>query len=272
MEKIIFLGTSAGHSYNFYNACFLLQKNAEYMLIDGGGGNTILKQLKILNIDGNNIKNIFVTHSHLDHIIGIVWVIRKIETMMRINKYEGNLNIYASDITIDAIRTIANLTSSANYNIFLDNRIILNVVKDREEVNILNEKFIFYDINAQKEKQFGFKIIMEDNKTLVCNGDEPLNEINYDLVKNADYLIHEAMCLDSEKEVKQPYRKGHSTAKDACDVANSLNVKNLILYHISNDDVENRKIKFLSENEKYFKGNLYVPNDLEIIDIKVKKL
>ena len=38
MDKIIMLGTGAGSAIKFYNACFALQKDNEYMLIDGVGG------------------------------------------------------------------------------------------------------------------------------------------------------------------------------------------------------------------------------------------
>lgn len=268
VDKIIMLGTGAGSSIKFYNACFALQKGGEFMLIDGGGGINILEQLDKAFIPIESIKNIFVTHNHIDHIIGIIWVIRKLALMMIFNNYEEEINIYASEVTIDAIRTISKLILNSKQSAYLDYKIHLNVVEDREKINILGDVFTFYDVYATKEKQFGFRIDTVDNKSIVCNGDESLNEKNYDLVKNVDYLIHEAFCLDSQKEIKKPYEKGHKTAKDVCEIAESLSVKNLILYHISDEDTVNRKNKYIKENTNYFSGNLYVPDDLEIIDIK----
>lgn len=267
MDKIIMLGTGSGSSIKFYNACFALQKGNEYMLIDGGGGINILDQLNKANIPIKSIKNIFVTHNHIDHIIGIIWIIRKFALMMLFENYDEEINIYASDVTIDAIRTISNLTLSAKQTAYLDDKIHLNVVNDREKIKILDEDFIFYDIYASREKQYGFKL-ETNNKIIVCNGDESLNEKNYDLVKDADYLIHEAFCLDSEKDIKKPYIRGHKTAKDVCEIATKLNVKNLILYHMKTEDVLNRKSRYIEENKNFFPGNLYVPNDLDIIDIQ----
>lgn len=267
MDKIIMLGTGAGSAIKFYNACFALQKGNEYMLIDGGGGINILEQLDKANIPMKSIKNIFVTHNHIDHIIGIIWVIRKLTIMMLFNNYDEVINIYASDVTIDAIRTLCKLTLNSKQSAYLDNKIHLNVVKDREKINILDDTFTFYDVHATKEKQFGFRIDTSNNKIIVCNGDESLNINNFDLVKNADYLIHEAFCLDSQKEIKKPYEKGHGTAKDVCEIATKLNVKNLILYHISDEDTLNRKTRYIDENKNFFFRNLYVPNDLDIIDI-----
>ena len=267
MKEIIMLGTGAGSVIKFYNACFALKKDNDYMLIDGGGGINILEQLDKANIPVELIKNIFVTHNHIDHIIGIIWVIRKLALMMIFNNYDEEINIYASDVTIDAIRNISILVLNSKQSSYLDNKIHLNVVGNREKINILGENFTFYDVHAKKEKQYGFRLDTTDGKVIVCNGDETLNERNYDLVYNADFLIHEAFCLDSQKELKKPYQKGHGTSKDICEIASKLNVKNLILYHISDEDVVNRKQRYIKENEKFFSGILYVPNDLEVINL-----
>lgn len=267
MDKIIMLGTGSASSIKFYNSCFALQNNDEYMLVDGGGGINILEQLNKANIQIQSIKNIFITHNHIDHIIGIIWIIRELANMMIFNNYNQDVNIYASDVTIAAIKTISELTLNNKQNAYLGKTIHLNIVKDREKINILGDIFTFYNVRATKEKQFGFRIDTTNNKIIVCNGDESLNKENYDLVKNADYLIHEAFCLDSEKLEKMPYAKGHMTSKDVCEIATILNVSNLILYHIKDDDVSGRKIKYIKENKDFFNGNLYVPNDLEIINL-----
>ena len=267
MDKIIMLGTGAGSTIKFYNACFALQKVNEYMLIDGGGGINILDRLDKANIPIKSIKNIFVTHNHIDHIIGIIWVIRKFTLMMIFENYDDEINIYASDVTIDAIRTLCKLTLNSKQCSYFDDKIHFNIVNNREKINIMGDTFTFYDVYATKEKQFGFRIDTSDNKIIVCNGDETLNEKNFDLVKDSDYLIHEAFCLDSEKNIKKPHEKGHCTTKDVCEIATNLNVKNLILYHINDEDTLNRKTKYISENKSYFFNKLYVPNDLDVIDI-----
>ena len=161
MEKIIILGTGAASSLKFYNSCFALKKNDDYILIDGGGGIRILERLEDAKIPVESIHNIFVTHSHIDHIIGIIWVIRKITIMIHIENhgnYEGNLNIYASSKTIEDIRALCKMILNPIQASYLDKRIILNVVEDREKLNILDEEFIFYDIKDQKDLQYGFRI------------------------------------------------------------------------------------------------------------------
>ena len=59
----------------------------------------------------------------------------------------------------------------------------------------------------------------------------------------------------------------HSTVKTASEIATSLNVKNLVLYHASDNDLENRKKLYTKEAKQYFNGNIYVPDDLDVIEL-----
>ena len=66
--KIIVLGTGHGTATECYNTCFTIKDEEEYFLIDSGGGNGILKQLKKANIEPEKIKTIFISHIHMDHL------------------------------------------------------------------------------------------------------------------------------------------------------------------------------------------------------------
>ena len=48
---------------------------------------------------------------------------------------------------------------------------------------------------------------------------------------------------------------------------NKLRIKNVIIYHTEEKHGEKRKELYIKETKKYYSGNIYVPNDLEIIDI-----
>ena len=47
-------------------------------MIDAGGGNGILTQLEKMNIPVTEIHDIFLTHEHTDHLLGMIWMIRVI--------------------------------------------------------------------------------------------------------------------------------------------------------------------------------------------------
>ena len=86
-------------------------------------------------------------------------------------------------------------------------------------------------------------------------------------VENADWLLCEAFCLYEDREVFQPYKKHHSTALDAGRLAAELGVKNLVLYHTEDRNLDTRKQSYMREAAQAFSGTVYVPDDLERINI-----
>ena len=52
-----------------------------------------------------------------------------------------------------------------------------------------------------------------------------------------------------------------------CELAERIGVRNLILYHTEDETVRDRKRLYMEEGQKYFSGKLYVPDDLERIEL-----
>lgn len=69
MTTIKMLGTGNGGTINLYNTCFAIQNKDGVFLVDTGGSIEIIKRLKQANIKLDEIKNIFISHSHTDHIL-----------------------------------------------------------------------------------------------------------------------------------------------------------------------------------------------------------
>ena len=68
--KLTMLGTGNAMVTQCYNTCFILSRENQYFLVDGGGGNGLLKQLKAAKINWKDIRRIFLTHRHIDHLRG----------------------------------------------------------------------------------------------------------------------------------------------------------------------------------------------------------
>ena len=85
----------------------------------------------------------------------------------------------------------------------------------------------------------------------------------YGYAKGSEWLLHEAFCLYSDRDIWNPYEKHHSTVKDACELAEKLGVKNLLLYHTEDRRIQERKRLYTEEGSKYFSGNIYVPDVLQ---------
>lgn len=231
--KLTMLGTGNALVTDCYNTCFLLENHKKYFLIDGGGGNKIFTQLKNIGCDWMSVKNIFVTHKHLDHFMGIIWFVRMICQFMNHGDYKGDTFIYSHG----------------------------------EILKIIDKNFTFFDIQSTKAKQFGFCLEIEKNKKLTCCVDEPYTDKIKKYAENSDWLLHEAFCLYSEEKIFDPYEKNHSTVKDACEIAEKLHVKNLILYHTEDKNLKNREKLYKAEGLKYFSENLFISNDLDSIEL-----
>ena len=150
---------------------------------------------------------------------------------------------------------------------YINDRLHLVVVNDGETKEIIGKKVTFFDIHSTKAKQFGYMMELDENRKLTCCGDEPYNEANEKYALKSDYLLHEAFCLYNQADIFHPYEKHHSTVKDACQLAEKLKVKNVVLYHSEDQNIENRKELYTKEGKAYFSGKIYVPNDLETIEL-----
>ena len=55
---ITMLGTGNASATECYNSCFLLTENGKHLLVDGGGGSNIFKQLNLVGIDWKTINRL----------------------------------------------------------------------------------------------------------------------------------------------------------------------------------------------------------------------
>lgn len=268
--QITMLGTGNATVSQIYNTCFLLKTPSTLMLVDAGGGNGILAQLKKVNVQISDIHHLFVTHAHTDHVLGVIWVIRMVA---QCNGYEGLLHVYGNDKVMKVIKTIIGMILAKKQLAKVAERVVLHQLEDGDCFEVGDMKLECFDIQSTKEKQFGFRAELpssdESGKPLVlaCLGDEPYNELNRRYIVGADWMMCEAFCLYADRDTFKPYEKCHSTALDAGKLAEELGVKNLILYHTEEKTLANRKENYTREAAENFKGRIFVPDDLEVIEL-----
>jgi ribonuclease Z len=268
--QITMLGTGNATVSQIYNTCFVLQTPSTLMLVDAGGGNGILAQLKKINVQISDIHHLFVTHAHTDHVLGGIWVIRMVA---QCKGYEGLLHVYGNDKVMKVIKTIIDMILAKKQLAKVAERVVFHQLEDGDCFEVGDMKLECFDIQSTKEKQFGFRAELpssdESDKPLVlaCLGDEPYNEQNRRYIVGADWMMCEAFCLYADRDTFKPYEKCHSTALDAGKLAEELGVKNLILYHTEEKTLANRKENYTREAAENFKGRIFVPDDLEVIEL-----
>ena len=193
MNQITMLGTGNATVSQIYNTCFVLQTSSTLMLVDAGGGNGILSQLKKVNVQISDIHHLFVTHAHTDHVLGVIWVIRMVA---QCKGYEGLLHVYGNDKVMKVIKTIIDMILAKKQLAKVAERVVFHQLEDGDCFEVGDMKLECFDIQSTKEKQFGFRAelpaVSEDNAAsdkaasenhakplvLACLGDEPYNEQN----------------------------------------------------------------------------------------------
>ena len=239
-SQLIMLGTGNAMCTRCYNTCFYLRTPGGGLMVDAGGGNGIFRQLYKAHVTVEEVRNLFVTHVHTDHILGVVWMVRKISPMIHKGRHTAPFTIYCNAEVADAVRTICRLTMPRKICSALDDTIILREVTDGETLTI---------------------------DDITCLGDEPYNPVAEQYAREADWLLCEAFCLYGDRAQFNPYEKNHSTALDAGQTAQQLGVKNLLLYHTEDTHLATRHQAYATEAASHFTGRIVVPDDLETIDL-----
>ena len=274
--ELIMLGTGNAHATAVYNTCYVLRENGDTpdvncFLVDGGGGNQILTRLEQAGIPFLTCREMFLTHKHIDHFFGVIWMVRKFAQAMLSGQYEGDMTLYGHDEGLDLVRAASvSLLQSKQAALLGEEhtgRIHLVEVADGETRQVMGRDITFFDIGSTKAKQFGYALTFPDGERLCCCGDEPYSDREEPYAREAKWLLHEAFCLYADRERFRPYEKNHTTVKDAARLAELLEVPNLLLYHTEDSDIPHRKARYTAEAAAYYHGNIFVPEDLEVIPL-----
>ena len=267
MEKLYVLGTGYALATRCYNTCFAITNDQGTLLVDAGGGNGILRQMEDAGLGFETVHDLFITHAHPDHLNGVVWVMRKIMTMMNAGKYEGELHIWCHETVRRGLEMIGELMLQKKMLKHIGSRVLFHDIHDGMQAKLCGYDVTFFDIGSTKLLQFGFTTVLQNGKKLTCLGDEPYNPICERYVADSGWLLCEAFCLLAHADIFKPYEKHHSTVADAAKLATELKIPQLVLWHTEDRNYLSRKALYTAEAREFYKGDLYVPNDLEVITL-----
>lgn len=265
-KNITFLGTGAADALKYYQASFYIKENQTSLLVDSGGGAGILTQLDKRKIKLKDIKYISITHKHIDHILGLFWILRFLGSEISRGQAD-KLTILCSHKVEKIIRDIAKKLLKETIIALFDKKIFFKNIKDQMIIRINSWQLEIIDIRSKKIEQLGFSLKFKDGIKLVHLSDEPYKKELHSKCNNVDYLIHEAFCLEKDRKIFKPEKINHSTVKEAAEYAAEINAKNLILYHSEDKTFDKRKKLYTDEAKKYFSGKVFVPDDLDVIKL-----
>jgi ribonuclease Z len=302
--RIIFLGTGGSWPTVQRNVSSVaLKRGSEILLFDCGEGTQ--RQFQKSNLSYMQISNIFITHFHGDHFLGLPGLFQT----MQLNDREKPLHVYGP-------KGMEKLTDQLLHLGYFRPayEIIPHELRDGEEVSFEEYSIHVLEVphnvpalsycllehqrpglfNKPKALQLGIPegplfsklqhgqtIILANGekitpdmilgtprkgRKIVISGDTTPCEDMIGFSKDADVLIHEA-TFDSElKDIAKEY--GHTTAAQAAKIAKKAEVGQLVLIHLSPRYLDYR---ILEQEAKKIFPQCIVPKDFQEVEVRLHK-
>jgi len=269
--NVTFLGTGCDYSYPENEpVCILVERTNLRILLECCP--RILAQLTSVNREPTEIQAVLISHLHVGHFLGLPSLIfgnlpkgRNEKLTIIVPNETKNKVLSVIEWTVEGIGgeglmriperpfriEILEASSSDLSTFTIDSDVTMTTVPVKHTARSLGCALEF--------RKQGMKI--------VYSGDtKPCKDIKK-LASNADLLIHDAFFESGAKEWAEA--RGHSTIKEAAEIAEEANAKVLALVHFHWTRYRRKNFveKAITEAKEVFGGEIIVPHDLESIDL-----
>lgn len=294
-----FLGTASAIPTKNRNHTSIVIKVSDRMILFDCGEAT-QKQLMYAHISPMKIDDIYITHLHGDHILGLPGIIQSLAFRGRTD----DLNIYGPEGIDELIHHITHLGfSSIGYDIIThtikdDDSIVYSqsdfIVKAKKmKHTVINYAYMIEEIRQPKfikpkalelgippgplfgQLQAGKEVVVDgvtikpeqvlgpprQGVRIVFSGDTLALDDMVDFASDVDLLIHEATFSNQYKD--KALENGHTVAEDAAKIAKKANVEQLILTHLSNRYTNPQEL--LDEAKVIFENTVYAYDFMTVI-------
>ena len=301
---MIFLGTGGSWPTVKRNvSAIAVKRGGEILLFDCGEGTQ--RQIQRSGLSYMQIKSIFISHFHGDHFLGLPGLIqtmqlndrkepltiygprgisRIVEIVKNLGYFRPSYEIVGKDVDEgDEIRfdgysvrpfRVEHNVPALGYVLEEDMRPGRFNKKKALELGIPEGPLFGRLQRGESIKLKDGRVVTPDmvlgpprpGRKVVYTGDtKPCNKV-VEFARNADLLIHDATFLSDLEDVAIEY--GHSTARQAAEIAKEANVDRLVLTHISPRYLDDRAIE---EEAKNIFENSIVARDFLKLEVKLRK-
>jgi ribonuclease Z len=296
---LVFLGTSGSvPTARRGLSGLLVRRGGERILVDCGEGTQ--RQLLRSTIGLVELPEVFVTHFHADHYLGLPGMLKTFALRGR----ELPLTVYGPPGLVELFGALRRVFGKLTYTLELievrpgdvldrgDYRIVVFKVAHGAVANgyalVESPRPGRFDVEAAAalgvpegplygRLQHGESVELEDGRRvspeqilgpprpgrkIVLAGDTAPSRSVLDIARNADVLVHEATFAAEEHE--RAAETAHSTALGAAELARAANVRMLVLTHLSNRYFGPE----ISREAREVFAQTVVPRDFDMIDVR----
>jgi ribonuclease Z len=246
MTKLVILGSSnAVTSPNHENTHMAIVGNEKTFLIDSPGNPLV--RLKKIGVPIEQVSDLVLTHFHPDHVAGVPLFLMDLWLLGR----QSPLQIHGLDFTLDRVEKVMELNNWKRWPGFYP--VSFNRLPEQEMTLVVDngEYKVFASPVRHLIPTIGLRVeFPKTNKSMAYSCDtEPCQEV-VRLAGGVDVLIHEAAGA----------AKGHSSPRQAGQVAHEAEVNSLYLIHYPTWDVDPNP--FITEAQESFSGKVELALDM----------
>ena len=264
------LGTGAAANEGRHQACLLVgwggAADEGSILLDTGGGLDVVRQLITAGCSPTAVRDIFVSHQHLDHVGGLepllLWsVIRTLRERGGPPKEETR--VYAEPRVLSGIERVFDAVATAAPRLF-GGALQMAPLADGETVELRSGARLttfLVDHLPVGGGAMGCRLELGGVRVVYSGDTRPTPRL-IEAAQDADLLVHEAGGLDAH--VAEVRRLGHSTAGDAGRAAKAAGVARLVLTHVPSEALVE---PMLAEARAAFGGPVELARDLALVEL-----
>lgn len=251
MSELIFLGTGAAvPDRDHHNTHLAFRDEHGVVLVDCGSCPSI--RLKEVGIGIDEVSDIVLTHFHPDHVGSLPLLLMNMWLMGR----QQALRIYGLHHCLERVEDVMGFYHWEDWPDFFS--VSFHRLPEREHAPVLEREGLRILSSPVRHviPTIGLRFELERSSRIVAYScdTEPCAEV-VSLAEGAQILIHEA----TGEEV------GHSSARQAGEIAAKSGVDTLYLVHYPPTAVGKRKL--LVDAGEVFSGNVFVAEDLDRLTI-----
>jgi len=243
--RLLFVG-SGGSAVSAKRACpsILLDEST---LIDMGPGS--LRNLRISGIETSQIRRIFISHLHADHIsdlIPFLWAIQ-------IDGRQEELVMYGPPGFKETFQVLREYTRTpANFFTF---PVTVHELEFGGKVGSISTCATIHSIPT-----LAFRVDSDSGSSFCYSADTTYCAQVAKLARAADLFVHEATFLEDQADIAKLTR--HSTASVAGQVGREASAKQLVLFHVPPPN-DHREGELREQASKAFGNEVTVANDMD---------